>query len=201
MYPELFRIGDFPINTYGVLLVVGLLLALFVASRLAARDGLPTNRIYDLGLWTILGGLLGAKILMLLTEDNVQIFSLDFLRSGGVFYGGLLGGFFALVLLIRFYRLPFLKVADAFAPGVALGQFFGRLGCFAAGDDWESRRICRGACILQNWQTLPSAFRFTRWTARICTFTRRSFTNHLRCSPFSVCWFIYTRANDLTGRF
>ena len=136
MYPELFRIGDFPINTYGVLLVVGLLLALFVASRLAARDGLPTNRIYDLGLWTILGGLLGAKILMLLTEDNVQIFSLDFLRSGGVFYGGLLGGFFALVLLIRFYRLPFLKVADAFAPGVALGQFFGRLGCFAAGDDW-----------------------------------------------------------------
>jgi phosphatidylglycerol:prolipoprotein diacylglycerol transferase len=136
MYPELFRIGDFPIPTYGVLLVVGLLLALFVASRLAARDGLPRERIYDLGLWTIIGGLIGAKILMLLTDDNVRIFSFDFLRSGGVYYGGLLGGFAALVLLVRWYQLPFLKVADAFAPGVALGQFFGRLGCFSAGDDW-----------------------------------------------------------------
>ena len=66
MYPEIFRVGDFSIPTYGVLLAVGLLLALLVASRLAKRDGLPESRIYDLGLWTILGGLLGAKILMLL---------------------------------------------------------------------------------------------------------------------------------------
>lgn len=136
MYPELFRIGDFPINTYGVLLAVGMLLALFVASKLAARDGLPRERIYDLGLWTLIGGLLGSKILMFIVEDNVQIFSLDFLRSGGVYYGGFLGGFFALVLLIRFYKLPFWKVADAFAPGVALGQAIGRQGCFAAGCCW-----------------------------------------------------------------
>lgn len=136
MYPELFRIGDFPIPTYGVLLVAGMLLALFVASKLAVRDGLAGGRIYDLGLWTIIGGLIGAKVLMVLTEDNVRIFSLDFLRSGGVYYGGLLGGFAAVVLLVRWYQLPFLKVADAFAPGVALGQAIGRLGCFAAGDDW-----------------------------------------------------------------
>lgn len=61
MYPEFFRIGDFPINTYGVLPAIGLVLALFVASRLAARDGLPRERIYDLGLWTIVGGLVGSK--------------------------------------------------------------------------------------------------------------------------------------------
>jgi phosphatidylglycerol:prolipoprotein diacylglycerol transferase len=113
-----------------------MVLALFVASRLAARDGLPKERIYDLGLWTLIGGLLGSKILMLIVEDNVQIFSLDFLRSGGVFYGGLLGGFFAVVFLIRLYKLPFWKVADAFAPAVALGQAFGRQGCFAAGCCW-----------------------------------------------------------------
>jgi phosphatidylglycerol:prolipoprotein diacylglycerol transferase len=136
MYPELFRIGDFPIETYGVLLVVGLLLGLFVASRLAASDGLPKNRIYDLGLWAIIGGLIGAKVLMLLTDDGVRIFSLDFLRSGGVYYGGFLGGFSTVAVLVRFYKLDFWKVGDAFAPGVALGQFFGRLGCFAAGDDW-----------------------------------------------------------------
>lgn len=118
------------------MLAVGLMLALVVAAKLAKDDGLPKERIYDLGLWTIIGGLLGSKILMFFTEENVQIFSLDFLRSGGVYFGGLLGGFFALVLLIRWYKLPFWKVADAFAPGVALGQFFGRQGCFSAGCCW-----------------------------------------------------------------
>ena len=136
MFPELFRIGNFPINTYGVLLALGLLLALFLASRLGARDGIKGDRLYDLGLWTIIGGLIGSKVLMFFTEDNVNVFSLDFLRSGGVYYGGFLGGFLALFILIRFYKLSFWKVADAFAPGVALGQFFGREGCFAAGCCW-----------------------------------------------------------------
>ena len=102
MYPELFRIGDFPITTYGIWLAIGMLLALFVASRLGARDGLPRERIYDLGLWVLIGGLIGSKILMFFVEENVQVFSLDFLRSGGVYYGGLIGGFLAVVLLVRF---------------------------------------------------------------------------------------------------
>lgn len=136
MYPELFRIGTFPITTYGIYLAIGMLLALFVASRLAARDGLPRERIYDLGLWTLIGGLLGSKLLMFFVEDNVQIFSLDFLRSGGVYYGGFIGGFIAVAILIHFYKLPFWKVADAFAPALALGQAFGRQGCFAAGCCW-----------------------------------------------------------------
>ncbi len=138
MYPELFKIGDFPINTYGVLLAVGILSALITASRLARKDGLPAERIYDLGLWTVIGGLVGSKLLV---DENVRsnlwnIFSLDFLRSGGVYYGGFIGGFLTLLILIRVYELPFWKVADAFAPGVALGQAIGRLGCFAAGCCW-----------------------------------------------------------------
>ena len=136
MYPELFRIGDFPVASYGLWLAVGMLLALFVAARLGARDGIAKDRIYDIGLWALIGGLLGSKILMLLVEDNVEVLSLDFLRSGGVFYGGLLGGFFAVVLVVRYYKLPFWKAADAFAPAVALGQAFGRQGCFAAGCCW-----------------------------------------------------------------
>ncbi len=136
MYPELFRIGEFPITSYGLWLAVGMLLALFVASRLGARDGLPRERIYDLGLWTLIGGLVGSKVLMFFVEDGVQIFTLDFLRSGGVYYGGLIGGFLAVVILIRLYKLPFWKVADALAAGLALGQAFGRQGCFAAGCCW-----------------------------------------------------------------
>lgn len=136
MYPELFRIGDFPITSYGIWLALGMLFALFVASRLAARDGLPRERIYDLGLWTLLGGLIGSKLLMYFVEPDTSLFSLDFLRSGGVYYGGLIGGFLTVAFLVNRYKLSLWKTADAFTPAVALGQAFGRQGCFAAGCCW-----------------------------------------------------------------
>ena len=141
MYPELFRIGNFPINTYGVLLALSFLAALIVAARLGARDGLPRERIYDLGLWMLLAALVGSKVLMLWTEpsyreDPLHLISLDFLRSGGVFYGGLIGAVATGYFLVRYYGLPWWKTADAFAPGIALGQAIGRQGCFAAGCCW-----------------------------------------------------------------
>ena len=141
MYPELFRIGGFPVNTYGVLLALAFMAALFVASRLGARDRLPRERVFDMGLWMLLGGLVGSKLLLMLAEPEYgsnwrNLFTVDFLRSGGVWYGGFLGGLLTGVLLIRRYRLPFWRVTDAFAPGVALGQAVGRQGCFAAGCCW-----------------------------------------------------------------
>lgn len=141
MYPELFRIGSFPINTYGVFLALAFLCAILVTVKLAARDGLPRERIYDLSLWMLLGGLVGSKFLMLFTEPEyrsspLQLISLDFLRSGGVFYGGLIGAVLVGYLLMKRYRLPWWKTADACAPGIAIGNFFGRQGCFAAGCCW-----------------------------------------------------------------
>ena len=141
MYPELFRIGSFPLNTYGVLLALSFLGALLVASRLAARDGLPRERVYDLGLWMLVAALVGSKVLMLWTEPEYRenawhLLSLDFVRSGGVFYGGFLGAVAAGYFLMRRYGLPWWRTADAFAPGIALGQAVGRQGCFAAGCCW-----------------------------------------------------------------
>jgi phosphatidylglycerol:prolipoprotein diacylglycerol transferase len=141
MYPELFRIGNFPINTYGVFLAVAFLCAILIAVRLARREGLPAERIYDLSLWMLLAGLVGSKFLMLFTEPEYRdnpalLLSLDFLRSGGVFYGGLLGAVLAGYFLMRRYKLPWWKTADACAPGIAVANFFGRQGCFAAGCCW-----------------------------------------------------------------
>ena len=141
MYPVLFRIGSFPVNTYGVFLALAFLCAILLTVKLAGRDGLPKEKIYDLCLWMLLSGLVGSKILMLFTEPEyrgnpMQLLSLDFLRSGGVFYGGLLGAVFAGYLLMRRLMLPWWKTADACAPGIALGNFFGRQGCFAAGCCW-----------------------------------------------------------------
>ena len=141
MYPELFHIGSFPINTYGVFLALAFLSAIFLTVKLAERDGLPRERIYDLCLWMLLASLIGSKLLMLFTEPEyrenpLRLISLDFLRSGGVFYGGLLGAIVVGYLLMRRYKLPWWKTADACAPGIALGNFFGRQGCFAAGCCW-----------------------------------------------------------------
>lgn len=141
MYPELFRIGSFPVNTYGVFLAIAFLCAILITARLAERDGLPRERVYDLCLWMLLAGLVGSKILMLFTEPEyranpLQLISLDFLRSGGVFYGGLLGAIAAGYFLMKRYQLPWWQTADACAPGIAIGNFFGRQGCFAAGCCW-----------------------------------------------------------------
>ena len=141
MYPELFRIGSFPINTYGVFLAIAFLCGILITAKLAARDGLPRERVYDLCLWMLLASLIGSKVLMLFTEPEYRenplgLLSLDFLRSGGVFYGGLLGAILAGYFLMKRYQLPFWKTADACAPGIAIGNFFGRQGCFAAGCCW-----------------------------------------------------------------
>lgn len=141
MYPVIFHIGSFPINTYGVFLAIAFLCAILITVRLGERDGLPRERIYDLSLWMLLASLIGSKILMFFTEPEyrdhpLQLLSLDFLRSGGVFYGGLLGAVIAGYFLMRRYQLPWWKTADACAPGIAIGNFFGRQGCFAAGCCW-----------------------------------------------------------------
>ena len=141
MYPELFRIGSFTLYTYGVFLALAFLCAIMLTVRLAARDGLPREKIYDLSLWMLLASLIGSKVLMLVVEpqyreDPLHLFTLDFLRSGGVFYGGLIGAILAGYFLMRRYNLPWWKTADACAPGIALGNVLGRQGCFAAGCCW-----------------------------------------------------------------
>jgi phosphatidylglycerol:prolipoprotein diacylglycerol transferase len=145
MFPELFKIPytNFTFNTYGFLLAVAFVAGLFLMARLASRDGLDKQKVYDLGLWVLAASLVGSKALMVITEwdlyyrDNPsQIFTLDFFRSGGVFYGGFIAAVIASVIVMRVYKLPWWRTADAFAPGIAIGQVIGRLGCFSAGCCW-----------------------------------------------------------------
>lgn len=145
MFPELFKLPfvDITLNTYGLMLALAFVTGLLVMARLAARDGLDRQKVYDLGLWVLAASLIGSKLLMVVTEWNSyyrdnpgQIFSLDFFRSGGVFYGGFLGAVIASVVVMRLYKLPWWRTADACAPGIAIGQAIGRLGCFSAGCCW-----------------------------------------------------------------
>ena len=144
MFPELFKIPgiDFTVNTYGALIAVAFLAGLFVMGRQAAQDSLDKNRVYDLGLWVLVASLVGSKLLMIVTDWNEfqgnwrQFLTLDFLRSMGVFYGGFIGAVLASIVVMRIYKLPWWRTADAFAPGIVLGQAIGRLGCYSAGCCW-----------------------------------------------------------------
>ncbi len=142
MHPILINFRWFHLPTYGVLLVTAILGGIFIAMRLGRRVGLDSSLILDFCTWLILVALVGAKVLMVLTEwsyyrDHLgEIFSLSTFLAGGVFYGGFIAALFFTVWYVRVQKISFWKLADVLAPGVALGQSVGRLGCFSAGCDY-----------------------------------------------------------------
>jgi len=140
MHPELLRVGSFVLPTYGFLLAIGFLAALWLLRLRAAKFGLPPDTVSDLGIWILLAGLVGSKVLLVLVEWPHYVTSFraagELLRSAGVFYGGLIGAILAAAVLIRKKGIPFWTLTDAAAPCVALGQAIGRLGCFSAGCCW-----------------------------------------------------------------
>ena len=142
MFPKLITIGSFVLPTYGVLVVSGLVAGLTVASRLGARDGMKRDDVFNLGVYLALAGILGSKLALIIQEREFyyrnpgDLFSMATLQSGGVFYGGLILAILVGLWYTRRRGLPFLKTADAFAPGIAIGHAIGRLGCFSAGCCW-----------------------------------------------------------------
>lgn len=168
MYPRLIEIGpyqipkiwmfgpytlDFVLHTYGALLALAFIVAIIVVVRGAKRDGVPHEKVFDLAVYTVISALIGAKLLLIITDlplllrDPTQIFST--VRAGGVFYGGFLFATVVSILYLRRYNLPVWKVADLVAPGIAIGQAIGRLGCLAAG------------CCYGKPTQLPWGIRFT----------------------------------------
>jgi phosphatidylglycerol:prolipoprotein diacylglycerol transferase len=137
MYPILFEIAGFPVYTYGVLLAAAYLLGLQFAIVRARRLGLDSNRVMDLGIWIIVSALVGAKLLLLIVQWDVYRGQprelIGLLRSGGVFYGGLILAVLTAMFYMWRHRMPIWPVSDAFAPGIALGHVIGRMGCFFAG--------------------------------------------------------------------
>ena len=147
MYPRLFTLpafdlagrtfGPLTLHSYGFLLAVAFLAGLFVVSSQAKKARMDATRLTDMAVWLLIAGLVGAKALLVALDlpfymrnsrERWTIF-----QSGGVFYGGLLGGIAVAVFFVWRYKLPGWPTADVLAPGVVIGQAIGRLGCFAAG--------------------------------------------------------------------
>ncbi|WMJ23129.1 prolipoprotein diacylglyceryl transferase [Paludicola sp. MB14-C6] len=135
MYNDLFRIGSLTIHSYGVMISIGILFAILLATKRTKSKGLNTDHVLNIIILCMVFGFLGAKILYCIVElptflENPMSF---FSGSGFVVYGGIIGGLIAAILYCRIKKINFLNYFDLMIPSVALAQGFGRIGCFLAG--------------------------------------------------------------------
>lgn len=126
--------------TYGVLFAGAVVLAWAWFLRRARRLDLPEERLFNLTFFSLLAGILGAKVLLVLIDWDVYWARpaeiLGTIRSAGVLLGGIAAGSATFALYAWRHALPLWSLADAIAAPLALAQAFGRLGCFAGGCCW-----------------------------------------------------------------
>ncbi|MFH1061599.1 MAG: prolipoprotein diacylglyceryl transferase [Candidatus Omnitrophota bacterium] len=137
MHPILFSFGNIHIYAYGLMVALGIISAMFLIEREAAKSGLAKEKVIDLVFWIIVWGLVGARLFYVWLYPEVYVQSpLDIFKlykGGLVFYGGLIFGVIAAFINFRNKKLPILKTLDILILYLPLAHAFGRIGCFFNG--------------------------------------------------------------------
>ncbi len=127
----------FRLHSYGMLIAMGFVFGIFLAVRQARREGLDPNLVLDLAFWILIAAMVGSRVLYIMVKaDDYIARPLELLKvwkGGLVFYGGFIGAVSAGFVFCRRQRVSFYRLGDVLMPSLALGHFFGRLGCYAAG--------------------------------------------------------------------
>ncbi|NDI35241.1 prolipoprotein diacylglyceryl transferase [Chengkuizengella sediminis] len=134
----LFEIGGFAVRSYGLVVVLAILLALGAAYYFA-KNTAYRNHLSGVFIYVIIGAMIGARIWHVFlfqwpyySEHPELIFAIW--RGGIAIQGALIGGFLAAALYSRLHKLSFWEFADIVAPAIILGQAVGRIACFLNGD-------------------------------------------------------------------
>ena len=136
MYPVLFEIGGFPITSFGAMLALAAIVALWIFRAELRRSGLPESGV-DAAVAGVLGGVVGAKLLWVVEHLGTDAWtSLLFSRGGLSWFGGFAGGVLAGAFVIHRQRLPLMATIAAATPALAVGHAIGRIGCLLVGDDY-----------------------------------------------------------------
>ena len=148
---DLFSIGKFTIHGYGLMIAIGILCCVAMASYRAKKNGLDQEAIVDIGIYGVIGGFLGAKILYVIVEFKTFIKDPKTVlgSEGFVVYGGIIAGFLTAIVYCRIKKLYFLEYFDLAVASISMAQGFGRIGCFLAGccygrptdSVWYSRKV------------------------------------------------------------
>ncbi len=154
MHPVLIQIGSFEVRSYGVMILVGFVLAVWWAMRVASRYGIDPEGILDFVLFTALAGIVGSRLVFVALDwssfARQPVRVLYFWEGGLSFHGAVIGGGLAVALLARRWGIPFLQLADVLAPGVALAYAIGRIGCFLGGCCYGVPTELPWACSFQD---------------------------------------------------
>jgi len=137
MYPDLLTIGRFTIHTYGVCIALGALLGITLISHEAKKQGYDQQQMLDLTFYLLVAAIIGSRVFYIVLNLKYYVHHpLEIVmiwRGGLVFYGGFLLAFATCFLYLKKHNLPFWKTCDLLVPGLAIGEFIGRFGCFFAG--------------------------------------------------------------------
>jgi phosphatidylglycerol:prolipoprotein diacylglycerol transferase len=138
MYPIIAKFGPITIYSYGLMLAIAFLFAIYVARIEAVRKTIKIDLVYDLAFYLIIGSLIGARLYYLaffnpssFIENPLSIFKVW--EGGLAIHGGILGGILTGLLFSRLHRFNFFRLADLAAPSIILAQAIGRIGCFLNG--------------------------------------------------------------------
>jgi phosphatidylglycerol---prolipoprotein diacylglyceryl transferase len=135
LYPFI-HIGPLTLGSYGLMVATGLISAFFILRADFARRGVSADAEAIIGI-TGLAGLAGSRLYHLL-ESPAEFFADPwpqlFSTMGFAFVGAIIGGFFALVILAKRFRMSMLLMLDAASPAAAMGYGIGRIGCLISGD-------------------------------------------------------------------
>ncbi|WP_457641788.1 prolipoprotein diacylglyceryl transferase [Persephonella sp.] len=136
MFPDLIKIGEFTIHTYGIFVAVGMIVSFYTALYFGKKEGLDTKNIENLFIFTVIGGLAGARLAYILEHPDEFRSLIDYIavwRGGIDWFGAFIGGSIVLYFLLKKYKIPILKAADIAGISVVIGHALGRIGCTAAG--------------------------------------------------------------------
>jgi phosphatidylglycerol:prolipoprotein diacylglycerol transferase len=140
MYPIVLRLGPVTVYSFGVMMALAFVISGLIVTKELDRRGLDASLGSPLVFWAAVGGLLGARLWIIVDDFGAFVAQpLNFMLTGAgfVWYGGLVGGLLAVSLFIRRHRLPWLVTTDCLALAAPLGHAIGRIGCHLAGDgDW-----------------------------------------------------------------
>jgi len=136
MFPDLIKIGDFTIHTYGVLVAFGLLASYFTALYFTRKENLDTKKVENIIIFAVVGGIIGARIAYIIEHPDQMKSIIDYIAvwKGGIdWFGGFIGGLLTAIFFIKKYKIPIWKAGDIAGVSIIIGHAFGRLGCTAAG--------------------------------------------------------------------
>ncbi len=162
MFPVLLKVGNLVIRTYGVIVAIAVITGILVSDKyIVEKHIVDEDTFLNIAIWAIVGGAIGARILWVLTSPYLSEFLrhpleiLEIWRGGLSFLGMALGGFVAVLLSLRHYKVDIYRFVDVGVLGLSIGYGVGKFACFFNG-------CCHGVKVASWWpKVFPLSLYFT----------------------------------------